>query len=102
MSFDRPREMLEAGVPVLFSANDHDLPTIQDVPNATHCGFGVFKAGPADATFTFDGGGAMTRIESPIAISWTFVSGNRDSFIDTMDYSFDRVLATLDALEAAQ
>lgn len=59
---------LELG-PILVADGALDFPTIHDIPNADHLGYGLFRATGDGYTLYFDGGGAMRR--TPSGKGWT-------------------------------
>jgi len=99
------QEMLEAlkkGNAVL-TAGDIGIPTIHNVKNAEHCGFGAFisyydKDGnglPNGSSVNFDAGGAMIRSVEPI-YGWTYFFGD----VKEWGYPFEKVIERLtDILE---
>lgn len=59
---------LELG-PILVADAALGFPTIHDIPNADHLGYGLFRAIGEGYTLYFDGGGAMQR--TPSGKGWT-------------------------------
>jgi len=59
---------LELG-PILVADAALGFPTIHDVPNADHLGYGLFRATGEGYTLYFDGGGAMRK--TPSGKGWT-------------------------------
>ncbi len=95
-------QKVKQGTPVLFASTDYaynnGLPHINTIENADHMGFGVFKAPTKTGEVTFDGGGAMQRIDGE---AYTILGGDTENvqFKDgTVGYPYDKVIKVLEQL----
>lgn len=87
-------EEIAAGKMVLTATNI-GMPTIhdmgKDLPEAKHCGYGLFKITTADLDLNFDAGDAMSKTPSG-AISYSYIHVNKGSY----PYPFEQALAALE------
>jgi len=86
-------EKLNSGEKVLMSFGDW-LPTIHEIRNARHCGFGVFIAETSEYKVSFCGGGAMSR--TPSGHGWCVLGVERGEY----PYDMDKARASLEAFIA--
>jgi len=106
--------LLSEGTGILMSCSDYGLPTIHSVGNreeqalqtsteVVHCGFGMFKAysplGRMSTNMvTFDGGGAMRRVDNDDRhLSWSPLYGDKSDIV-AMGYDFEAAIEAVNAL----
>lgn len=92
------RAILTAGrihenVPTIHDVGTGDRQTIKTDTPVDHAGYGLFIAKKNGETITFDGGGAMSRLET---VSFTILRPT--DLAKEMGYNFDIVRAALEEL----
>lgn len=101
---------LKKGNAILTAGSLHeDIPTIHNVSNhpdailqvddeVRHAGFGLFLAKVGDTDISFNGGGAMRRVENESeSYSYTFLSASPKQ-LESMGYDIDKVLTAVKSL----
>lgn len=91
--------------PVLTSVKLHeDIPTIHEIggeyrSSVNHIGFGCFVGKTPSGEFTFDGGGAMAKVEASDGkvIGYTALSGTK-RVLEDLNYDIDKVITALKEL----
>jgi len=75
----------------VLTAGNIGIPTIHNIKNARHCGFGFFEVTlPNGNTINFDAGGAMHQAPEPI-YGWTYLRGDAKGW----GYPYERVIKRL-------
>ena len=85
-------EKINDGQRILLAVDRVGLPTIHDIRNAVHCGFGLFRAETPQYKVYFDAGGAMSRC--PNGFGYTILRVDRGTF----PYDFDAARAALNGI----
>jgi len=80
---------------IFLGGNVAGLPAIQDIKDAEHLGYGLFKATTDKYVVTFDGGASMSRLPSGKGFTIMHVTSGE------YPYDFEAVRATLDKLQAS-
>jgi len=75
----------------VLTAGNIGIPTIHDIKDARHLGFGLFEATlPNGNTIDFDAGGAMHQAPKPI-YGWTYLRGDAKGW----GYPYEKVIQRL-------
>ena len=93
--FTMLQEFIKNKQRVFVGWNKLELPCIQQIKEAKHLGYGVFKATTKQYEVTFDGGNGMSRL--PSGKGFTIMHTNSGEY----PYDFEAVRATLDKLQAS-